>query len=85
MFSLPPLPLLPPPLPPPLLPPRLPPLLPLLPPRLPPLLPLLPPPLPPPSPMKNNENILNVGMFSLFFIVLHSGLCCWHVTKMSCV
>ena len=58
MFSLPPLLLLPPPLLPlPLLPPRVPPL-------LPPMLPL-PPPLPPPSPMKNNENILKVRMFSL--------------------
>jgi hypothetical protein len=56
MFSLPPL-LLPQPLlPQPLLLPMLP-----LPPRLlPPL-----PPLPPPSPMKNNENILKVRMFSL--------------------
>jgi len=73
MFSLPPLPLLPQPLllpQPPLLllplPPPLPsPLLPMLPVR-----PPLPPPLPPPSPMKNTENIMNVMMFSLFFIVL---------------
>ena len=65
MFSLLPLLLLPPPLPPLPLPPP-PPLL--LPPRVPPLLPPmlpLPPPLPPPSPMKNNENILKVRMFSL--------------------
>jgi hypothetical protein len=59
MFSLPPL-LLPQP---PLLPQPL--LLPML-----PLPSPLPPPLPPPSPMKNTENIMNVMMFSLFFIVL---------------